>query len=269
MPNRKAPKAGAPLDWGALGRYEEVAQAMLPAAEEVIRRIAPAPGERVLDIGCGTGNAALLAALRGAHATGVDPAARLIDIARSRAAEAGVKATFLLGEAARVPAPDGAFDTVVDVFSLLFAPDPAAAVAELARVTAPGGRIIWTGWVPSGTVYSLVQMRMAIAAEHGRPAPPYSAWDNLAAMARLFGPHGFSIRTEEASFSYEAASAAMWLRETAGAHPGFVAGDAFFETVGILGEVNRRSLALLEAGNEDRAAFRVSPRFVIGIADRA
>ena len=79
----------------------------------------------------------------------------------------------------------------------------------------------------------------------------------------------FSDRPDVVTVVIAQGAGADWLRETAGAHPGFVAGDAFFETVGILGEVNRRSLALLEAGNEDRAAFRVSPRFVIGIADRA
>jgi len=61
------------LDW-SIGNYEHTADQLMPAARLVVDRAAPAPGERVVDVGCGTGNAALLAAARGARVTGVDPA---------------------------------------------------------------------------------------------------------------------------------------------------------------------------------------------------
>ena len=71
------------FDWG-LGRYEDTAAQLEPAARAVVERAAPAAGEHVVDVGCGTGNAALLAAERGARVTGVDPAPRLLDVARER-----------------------------------------------------------------------------------------------------------------------------------------------------------------------------------------
>lgn len=73
------------LDW-SLGNYEHTAAQLLPAARVVVDRAAPAAGERVADVGCGTGNAALLAAARGARVTGVDPAPRLLEVAREQAA---------------------------------------------------------------------------------------------------------------------------------------------------------------------------------------
>src|SRR4051795_13544273 len=97
------------LDW-SLGRYEDTALQLLPAARVVVDRAAPSAGDRVVDVGCGSGNAALLAAERGARVTGVDPAARLLDVAREEAAARGLDANFALGEAAALPLADGEAD---------------------------------------------------------------------------------------------------------------------------------------------------------------
>ena len=72
-------------DWDA-GRYETFAAELEPAAQRLVELAAPAPGERVLDLATGTGNAALAAARRGARVTGVDSATRLLEVARGRAA---------------------------------------------------------------------------------------------------------------------------------------------------------------------------------------
>ena len=89
------------FDWG-LGRYEDTATRLEPAARVVVEAAAPVAGERVVDVGCGTGNAALLAAERGATVTGVDPAPRLLEVARAEAATRGLDATFAPGHAASV-----------------------------------------------------------------------------------------------------------------------------------------------------------------------
>ena len=110
------------VDWG-VGRYERTAAQLAPVAGVVVERAAPQPGERVLDLGTGTGNAALLAAARHATVIGVDPAARLLEVARARAADAGLDATFELGEGAAIPVESGTIDATVSVFGVIFAPD--------------------------------------------------------------------------------------------------------------------------------------------------
>jgi ubiquinone/menaquinone biosynthesis C-methylase UbiE len=79
----------------------------------VVEAAAPVAGERVVDVGCGTGNAALLAAERGAVVTGVDPAPRLLDVARAEAAARGLDVTFAPGQAAEIPLEDGEADVVL------------------------------------------------------------------------------------------------------------------------------------------------------------
>src|SRR5690242_13172943 len=100
------------MDFG-LGRYEVKAAQLEPAAREAVRQLAPRSGERLLDLGCGTGNAALIAAEQGAAVTGVDPAPRLLDVARARASAVGLDIDFRIGDAAGIPLPDHSVDAVI------------------------------------------------------------------------------------------------------------------------------------------------------------
>src|SRR5258706_16100213 len=98
------------MDWG-IGRHEIFAEQLLPAAVAVVRTAALKRGERVLDLGCGTGNAALLAAEQGALVIGVDPAPRLLEVARTRAAaNHGFEIEFLIGDAASLPIENASID---------------------------------------------------------------------------------------------------------------------------------------------------------------
>src|SRR4051794_5019996 len=124
---------GAEMDWGT-GRYEETARQLEPASERVVALAGLVPGERLLDVGCGTGNAALLAARAGADVVGVDPATRLLAVARERAAASGVDAEFVEGRAEALPFADGYFDVAISVFGVIFADDPEGAIEEMLRV---------------------------------------------------------------------------------------------------------------------------------------
>jgi SAM-dependent methyltransferase len=135
----------------------------LPAYGRAVEAAGLAPGEIALDVGCGTGRA--LPALSAC----VGPAGRVIGLditpdmlAEARAAGRGGCATLLLGDARRLPIADAAADVVFAAGLVQHLPDPGAGLAELARVTRPGGRLIL--FHPAG--------RAALAARHGRTVRP-------------------------------------------------------------------------------------------------
>ena len=258
------------VDWG-LGHYERTAAQLMPAARAVVDSAAPAAGERVVDVGCGTGNAALLAAERGARVTGVDPAVRLIEVARERAAGQHLDIAFASGDAAALLLPDGEADLVLSVFGVIFAPDVDAAAAELARVAAPSGRIVLSAWIPEGAISQTVRLsREAVARAVGAPpAPPPFPWHERDALAGLLGPHGFEVAIEERRISFTGASPREYLQEEMSNHPFAVAGRAVLEPLGESDGLFASMLEVLEAANEDPAAFQVTSRYVIATAARA
>src|SRR5262249_44882615 len=91
-------------DFGQFAKYGE------PVAEQFIARRAIKPGQRVLDVACGTGNLAIPAAKAGAIVTGVDIAVNLLEQARTRAHREGVNAQFDEGDAEQLPYADASFD---------------------------------------------------------------------------------------------------------------------------------------------------------------
>jgi SAM-dependent methyltransferase len=255
------------MDW-SIGHYETTAEQLNPVSVAVVERAALSPGERVVDVGCGTGNAALLAALRGAHVTGVDPAERLLEVARVRAEESGVSATFVQGDAASIPLETASADLVLSVFGVIFAPDAAAAAGEIARVTKPGGRIILTAWIPGGAINDCVGVfQKAVAAAIGRPTgPPPFAWHDQGALGSLFGPHGFSVTVEQGQVAITATSAREYLEVQGRDHPMSVAGQALLESRGEAEALRERALGILEAANENPSSFKVTSRYVVATA---
>jgi SAM-dependent methyltransferase len=256
------------MDW-SVGNYERTAGQLLPAAEELIEVAAPREGEHVVDVGCGTGNAALLAAARGARVTGVDPAGRLLQVARERASAEGLEIEFVAGDGASIPLGDGEADLVLSVFGVIFAPDPAAAVAEMARVCAPDGRIVLSAWVPTGAISRMARIpREAVARALGTPptGAPFP-WHERDALAELLEPHGFSLTSEERSISFTGESPAQYLDAEA-EHPLAVAARAVLEPRGEGEALRERMLEVLVEGNEDPQAFRVTSRYVITAASR-
>ena len=251
-------------DWG-LGSYERIAKQLFPAAEVVVGKASPASGERVVDIGCGTGNASLLAAERGAEVIGVDPAQRLLDVGAATAAERGLDPSFVLGEAADMPVDDGTADVVLSVFGVIFAPDPAAAAAEIDRVAAPRARALFTAWIPGGPISRAVRLaRETVAEILGQPpaAPPF-AWHELAAVAGLFEPHGFSASLGEHSLPFHAPSVEEFMRIEGENHPLAIEARPVLERTGRAEELRDGMRRIYEEANEDPDAFKLTSRYVV------
>jgi ubiquinone/menaquinone biosynthesis C-methylase UbiE len=114
--------------------------------DEYVRLLGVAPGERVLDVGCGSGAVTRTLASRvapGGHAVGLDTSPALLEIARELADEAGHGAAidWKVGDCRAIPFPDGSFNAVVAATTLSHVPDPGRALDEMVRVTRPGGRV--------------------------------------------------------------------------------------------------------------------------------
>lgn len=234
----------------------------------MVDRAAPLASERVLDLGCGTGNAAMLAAARGASVTGVDPAPRLLDVARARAADHNVDITFALGEAAALPVMRGSADVLLSVFGVVFAPDPVAAAAEMARVTSPQGRIVLSAWLPEGAVRQVARMaRETESAALNVPSmPPPFAWHDRDALSGLFAPHGFSVDIDPHSHLFTAASIDDYLQRELIDHPLWVASRAMLAAQGkgdVQAEIVDRAREILTAANESPDGFAVTSPYVV------
>ena len=262
------PTASGIVDWG-VGRYEQTAAQLMPTARVVVDAAAIEPGDRVVDIGCGTGNAALLAATRGAIVAGIDPAARLVAVARERATAGGLDAAFVTGTAADTPLGDDAADVVMSAFGVIFAPDPAAAVAEMARITAPGGRIVLSAWIPDGAIAASTRAAAdAVTRALGEPARLPFAWYDHDALSALFAPHGFAVEVEEHRQAFTATSPRAYVEDVFDSHPLWVSGRALLASRGQAAAVRDRALQILIEANEDPHAFRVTSRYVVAVATR-
>lgn len=147
------------------GDFGEIAKSYATGAEDFIRGLNLQPGQRVLDVACGTGNLALPAARLGAVVTGVDIAPNLIEQARENAKSEGLTIQFDEGDAEKLPYADASFDAVVTMFGAMFAPRPDLIAAELKRVCRPGGSIAMANWTPSGFIGQMFK----IVASHVPP----------------------------------------------------------------------------------------------------
>jgi SAM-dependent methyltransferase len=261
-----------PVDWG-VGRYETTAEGLSPAAATAVDAAGIEAGMRVLDIGCGTGNAALLAAARGADVIAVDPSPRLLEVARRRTADSGVTVDFRQGSAGDLPVDSGCVDVALSVFAVIFAPDPAAAVAEIVRVLAPTGRFVMTAWTPDGAFAETNQLSARIIREAlSLPDPPPSfSWFRNETVADLFAPHGFTVHTTEHPLAFTAESPEA-AHDMGKENPIAVAGREALVAAGHGEQVNRirtEVIEILRRRNEDPAACRVTSTYAFHVADRS
>jgi ubiquinone/menaquinone biosynthesis C-methylase UbiE len=178
------------------GNFHQLARQLVTISEDVVRSADPRPGERVLDVACGSGNTALVAARRYCEVTGIDFVPGLIEQARRRAATDGVEADFIVGDAQDLPFPDASFDVVLSVMGVMFAPDQERAAAELLRVCKPGGRIGIAAWPSDGSIADFFRAH----ADYGDPPPdglrPPFRWGTREGLQELIGPGARSLHTE-------------------------------------------------------------------------
>jgi SAM-dependent methyltransferase len=251
------------VDWGA-GNYERVAAELEPAAAVVVDRAALRPGEDVIDLACGTGNGALLAASRGARVVGIDGAPRLLDVARQRARASGLEIDFREGDLLDLPVADAAAGVVISVFGVIFATDPARAFGEIRRVVSSGGRVLLSAWVPAGPIDAmLVAMGRVLGRVAQSPPPKRFPWADETAVARLAGGAGLTLESSTpAELAIRAGSPEEYViagRE----HPMALAARRVLQQAGAEKEVKDAMTSVLRDANEDPNAFLVHSPYVI------
>lgn len=188
-----------------------------PVAKDLIEAAALAPGERVLDVGCGTGVVARLAAenLKGTGViAGLDVNPSMLAVAREVTPE-GVAIDWYEASAEAIPLPDGSFDLVLCQMSLQFVPDRLNALREMRRVLAPGGRLVLS--VPGPTPPLFEDFADALTKHINREAAPFVhgvfALNDIDELRRLASAAGFEqVKVTKAMKSLHLPSAKdfMW-----------------------------------------------------------
>jgi SAM-dependent methyltransferase len=177
-------KSGLKAAWMA-GDFGKIANLISGEAEKFIGRTKIQPGDRVLDVACGTGNTAIPAAKAGAKVTGVDIATNLLDQARMRTRAEQLDIRFEEGDAEELPYGDESFDVVVSMFGAMFAPRPELVAAELIRVCRPGGLIAMANWTSRGFVAKTFQVTAKMVPPPAGVPPPLLWGDEATVLQRL------------------------------------------------------------------------------------
>jgi SAM-dependent methyltransferase len=158
------------------------------------------PGLRVLDAACGAGTATIPAARTGATVTGLDLVGAALEAASARAAREGLPVTLDQGTVERLPYPDSAFDVVLSMFGVMFAARPDLVLAELARVTRPGGQVALASWTPGGFMGELLAIHVA----HVPPPldlPDPVRWGDADLVREWFSDGPWELTTEVRTLS--------------------------------------------------------------------
>ena len=203
--------------WAA-GEYGEIALAMFwDVGRRLVEQVGVREGEKVLDVACGTGNAAIRAAEAGGDVVGVDLTPELFETARRLASEAGVEVEWVEGDAEALPFADGSFDVVLSVFGVMFAPRHEVAAGELARVLRPGGRIGLCSWTPESAIVGMMRAMFAHLPQGPEFGPPPPFWGVDEHVLSLFEGSGIELRfaREHAEFRSPSVEEALCWYETA------------------------------------------------------
>lgn len=167
------------------GDYDRFSRYLENGAHAFYERLRVAPDSRLLDVACGSGQLALIAARHGVEVTGIDIADNLIARASARAAAEHLNACFQVGDAEELPFLDASFDVVVSLVGAMFAPRPYRVASELVRVCAPGGTIAMANWTAAGFIGQMFKAITRFIGPANTPSP--LLWGDEATVEERFG----------------------------------------------------------------------------------
>lgn len=189
--------------WAGFAQFENITATSAP---RLVGFAGIGPGNRVLDVACGTGVVALTAARAGARVTGIDLTPELVARARDNSSLMGLEVEWHEGDAEALPFADGQFDVVVSQFGHMFAPRPTVAISEMLRVLRSGGTIAFATWPPELFVGRMFEL----LGRFGPPAPadavPPSAWGDPHVVRERLGGAANQIVFDRATMLLQALS---------------------------------------------------------------
>jgi SAM-dependent methyltransferase len=181
----------------ALGDYDRIATEVISDLGGVLVSAAGVrPGDRVLDVAAGSGNASLSAATAGGRVVATDLVPELLEIGRQRAADQGMDIAWQEADAEHLGFADSEFDVVLSCVGVMFAPFHQPVADELVRVTRPGGRIALINWTPSGFIGQLFATMKPFVAAPPPGATPGPLWGDENHVRSLFGDCVTDLRAE-------------------------------------------------------------------------
>jgi SAM-dependent methyltransferase len=181
----------------ASGHYDAVATQLIAELGPVlVEATGIRTGDLVLDVGAGSGNVAIPAALAGARVIASDLTPELLEQGEAHARERGAVLEWQVADAERLPYDDGQFDVAVSAVGIMFAPHHQAAADELLRVVTPGGRIGLVSWTPAGFIGQMFATMKPFVAPPPAGVQPPPLWGDEDHVRALLGDRVTDVRVE-------------------------------------------------------------------------
>jgi SAM-dependent methyltransferase len=187
-------------DTWANGDFGAIAHTLMPAAEDFVNSLGIEPGNKVLDVACGSGNLAVLAAQKGADVKGIDIVDDLVRQSKERAAENNLNIEFTVGDAEDMPYSDNEFDFVITMFGAMFCPRPDVTAKELFRVCKPGGKVAMANWTQNAFAEDFFGTIKRFAPPPPPGVSPPNQWGDEEIVKQRLGPYASDIQLTLKSF---------------------------------------------------------------------
>lgn len=197
--------------------YTEIAKFLEPAARELVDACAISAGQEVLDVACGNGNLAILAAEEGAAVVASDITPAMLELGRARAEEDGVEIEWVEADAEDLPFEDARFDCVTSTFGAMFAPNPERVASEMFRVVRPGNTVGMCNWTPDSFQGRMFAKFTALI-PNPEGVPPAVEWGRDEVVRERFDGLAGMVSTELRTlpFTFESIEAGMdWFESNA------------------------------------------------------
>lgn len=164
-----------------------VTEFLLPLGPRLVDACGIGPGDRVLDVAAGTGNASIPAAQRGARVTASDLTPELLEAGAARPEAAGLDIDWVRADAEALPFDDASYDVVMSSIGVMFAPHHQQAADELVRVCRPGGKVALLCWTPQGMLGALFAAMKPFVLPPPPGAQPPPLWGGVEHLQALLG----------------------------------------------------------------------------------